>query len=76
MKINGCLVEEFDTRPGTKQGDPLSPSLFGLFIEQLHYLLQLETPDVGQILHGSQICFMQMIPPYYLKVQVRNYKDY
>ena len=32
---NGSLGQEFKTNLGTKQGCPLSPSLFGLLIEQL-----------------------------------------
>ena len=55
VKVNGCLGPEFDSKVGTKQGDPLSPTLFGLYIEQLHDLLQLEAPGIGPILNGIHI---------------------
>ena len=55
VKVNGCLGPEFDSKLRTKQGDPLSPTLFGLYIEQLHYLLQLEAPGIGPILNGINI---------------------
>ena len=35
------------TVSGVKQGCPMSPLILGLFIEQLHELLQLRCPDIG-----------------------------
>ena len=34
LRVDGPLGHAFNTVLGTKQGDPLSPTLFGLFIEQ------------------------------------------
>ena len=39
----------------TKQGSELSPLLFGLFIEQLHYLIEAEVPGAGPVIDGMNI---------------------
>jgi exonuclease III len=39
VKLNGKLSAVFDSVIGVKQGDPLSPALFGIFIEVLPELL-------------------------------------
>ena len=47
VSLHGELGEPFVTYQGTKQGSELSPLLFGLFIEQLHYLLVENVPGAG-----------------------------
>ena len=46
-KENGVCGEPFRVESGVKQGDPLSPLLFGLFIDRLEAYLQKELPQVG-----------------------------
>lgn len=50
VTLNGQCGEPFQTYQGTKQGSELSPLLFGLFIEQLHYLLLNKVPGAGPII--------------------------
>lgn len=51
IKIQGKTSKGFVlTTSGVKQGCPLSPTLFGLFIEQLHDLFQLRCPSIGVII--------------------------
>lgn len=59
VKVNGNLGQPFQTVQGTKQGDPLSPVLFGLFIEQLHDMLQLNCPGVGPVL--GAVCLPDLL---------------
>ena len=40
---------------GTKKGDPLSPTLFGIFIEQLHELIQFVHPNIGPLLDNVNV---------------------
>jgi hypothetical protein len=47
--------EAFPTASGTKQGSELSPLLFGLFIELLHYLIKLKLPGAGPALSGLNV---------------------
>ena len=46
-KINGTIGEDFDTSVGTKQGCPLSPTIFGLFIEQFGEMIEQMYPHIG-----------------------------
>jgi hypothetical protein len=55
VSLKGQLGEPFDTYQGTRQGSELSPLLFGLFIEQLHYLLTERVPGAGPILGKMHI---------------------
>ena len=55
VRANGCLGPEFMTTMGTKQGDPLSPTLFGLFIEQLDEMIQYLCPNAGISLSNKLI---------------------
>lgn len=55
VAVNGELGEVFSTASGTKQGSELSPLLFGLFIELLHYLIKLKLPGAGPVLSGLQV---------------------
>ena len=50
VKVNGkTSVGYVITVSGVKQGCPLSPVLFGLFIEQLHELLSVKCGDIGVV---------------------------
>jgi sorting nexin-29 len=55
VAVNGELGEVFPTASGTKQGSELSPLLFGLFIELLHYLIKLKLPGAGPVLSGLRV---------------------
>ena len=55
VSVNGEQGTPFDTHQGTKQGSELSPIIFGLFIEQLHYLLQHKVPGAGPRFQGVQV---------------------
>ena len=47
VRVDGKLGESFQSDLGVKQGDPLSPLLFGIFIDRLESLLDKLLPDVG-----------------------------
>ena len=55
VSLHGEHGTPFDTHQGTKQGSELSPIIFGLFIEQLHYLLQHKVPGAGPRFQGVQV---------------------
>lgn len=52
VRSNGNMGPEFSSRVGVKQGDPLSPLLFGLFIDRIEAFLRTEMPHVGAKLRG------------------------
>ena len=47
VKTKGSLGEPFPSMLGVKQGDPLSPLLFGLLIDRFEQLIERVLPDVG-----------------------------
>lgn len=47
VKAEGVYGEPFRVESGVKQGDPLSPLLFGLFIDRLEAYLNKEYPEIG-----------------------------
>lgn len=54
VKVNGkTSVGYVITVSGIKQGCPVSPLLFGLFIEQLHHMLRTQCPHIGVTIMGG-----------------------
>jgi hypothetical protein len=47
VRLAGRVGELFDAPMGVKQGDPLSPLLFGLLIDRLEPYLKLHCPTIG-----------------------------
>jgi hypothetical protein len=47
VRINGQLGSQFNSDMGVKQGDPLSPLLFGLFIDRIEKFLMDRHPSIG-----------------------------
>ncbi len=54
VKVNGKVSEGFVvTVSGVRQGCPLSPILFGLFIEQFQAKLKSECPNIGDFIFNG-----------------------
>ena len=47
IKVAGRVGEPAITKTGVRQGCPLSPTLFGVFIDALEPWLRAQAPDVG-----------------------------
>jgi hypothetical protein len=47
VRVGGELGDPFSSDMGVKQGDPLSPLLFGLFIDRFEQFVADRLPDVG-----------------------------
>ena len=47
VRIQGVAGSRFSSHVGVKQGCPLSPTLFGLFIDRLYFYVQSKAPDLG-----------------------------
>ena len=52
VRINGQLGDPFASEVGVKQGDPLSPLLFGLFIDRIEAFIRARCPGVGVEMAG------------------------
>jgi Reverse transcriptase (RNA-dependent DNA polymerase) len=55
VDVNGKCGEPFPTFRGTKQGSRLSPLCFGLFVEQLHELIQMQLPGAGPVVGSLRV---------------------
>jgi exonuclease III len=53
--IGGEMGRLFETYVGTKQGSELSPLLFGMFIDMLHELIQMQVPGAGPLLEHMRV---------------------
>ena len=47
IRVGGKLGDVFSSFLGVKQGDPLSPLLFGLFIDRFEKFINDQLPDIG-----------------------------
>jgi hypothetical protein len=56
--LNGSLGARIPNRRGLRQGDPLSPQLFILVMEVLHYALEKATQE-GHLAHLAVLSFRQ-----------------
>ncbi len=52
-KVGSALGEAIDSTCGVRQGDPLSPLLFGLFIDRFEAFVTERAPGVGVALGGQ-----------------------
>jgi hypothetical protein len=55
VRLGGKLGEPFEAATGVKQGDPLSPLLFGLLIDRLEAWLAVKCPEAGADLAGTLV---------------------
>ncbi len=59
ININNILTEWFDTNCGVKQGDTLSPSMFGIFINDI--VDNIKSVNVGVNINGINVCILLYI---------------
>ena len=71
VRLAGEVGELFDAPMGVKQGDPLSPLLFGLLIDRLEPFLKLHCPTMGVelaaltlnlLLYADDLCLIAESP--------------
>lgn len=55
VRAHDGVGSPFESEIGVKQGDPLSPLLFGLFIDRICSFLDEVTPDVGVRVGGKRL---------------------
>lgn len=54
----GELTDEFEVFSGVKQGCPLSPTIFGLFIDRFEEVLKRQHPDIGALLGTVRVSLL------------------
>ena len=55
VRLGGKLGEPFEAQTGVRQGDPLSPLLFGLLVDRLEGWLARQCPEAGARLAGTLV---------------------
>ena len=56
VRVGGCAGAEFESVIGVKQGCPLSPTLFGIFIDRLYFMIESRAGDAGpQLSSGRRV---------------------
>jgi hypothetical protein len=55
VKVDNCYGTEFESLVGVKQGDPLSPLLFGLYIDRFAQFLKSRCPDGDLFIQDQMI---------------------
>ncbi len=56
ININNMLTEWFDTNCGVKQGDTLSPTIFGIFINDIAD--DVKSVNIGIIIDSINVCIL------------------
>ena len=74
MKLHGLLSEWFNVDIGVRQGDNLSPTLFGIFINGLAINIKNLGPAFQLAIERYPYYFMLMILHYWLKMKVIHKK--
>ena len=55
VRVAGVMGEPFTSSMGVKQGDPLSPLLFGLFIDRVESFIREKCPTIGVSMMGRLV---------------------
>ena len=68
VRVGGCVGAEFKSLIGVEQGCPLSPTLFGIFIDRLHFMIESKAADadpqhssgrrVPSMLYADDFCLL------------------
>ncbi len=56
INVNNILIEWFDTNCGVKQGDTLSPTIFGIFINDI--VDDVKSVNIGINIDGINVCIL------------------
>ncbi len=56
VNVNNMLMDWFDTKAGVKQGDSLSPTMFGIFINGI--VEDVKSVNTGIEIEGHNICIL------------------
>lgn len=54
----GELTDEFEVCSGVKQGCPLSPTIFGLFIDEFETVIKERYPRIGALLNSQRVSLL------------------